>query len=246
MAFEDPKTRIGKTEQILCPRCNVYTRHTIHGTHEAFWNDEESDLSGGSTYDLMARNGCDTATLRETSWFSEAPGENAVTLWPPRGENSPHVRPTKEYECFPCSSPIEACYRETIAAFNQGLPILAGAGVRLIIEGICKDQGIIDGAILDPATGAVILARATGLPVRKDNLEGRINGMAEKGLVSVNQATILHEIRLLGNDAAHELYRPDDKILNSALDIIEHVISQLYEQPKHAKTLAARKRPKKT
>ena len=67
-----------------------------------------------------------------------------------------------------------------------------------MIEGVCNDRGIKDGNVTD----------ANGVTKRKNNLEGRINGLAEKGLISTQQAETLHQIRFLGNDAAHELDQP--------------------------------------
>ncbi|MEX0712559.1 MAG: DUF4145 domain-containing protein, partial [Pirellulales bacterium] len=73
----------------------------------------------------------------------------------------------------------------------------------------------------------------------------RINGLAEKGSISSQQAATLHQIRFLGNDAAHELYQPSARNVSMALDIVEHLLEQVYEQPAKAKALAARKRPSK-
>jgi hypothetical protein len=136
-------------------------------------------------------------------------------------------------------------YDETITAFNNGSFILAGAGVRLLIEGICNAEGVINGPVFDKVTGAPIIHKTTGSPVIRDNLEGKINGMVQRDLISKKQAHHLHEIRSLGNDAAHELHKPDSKIISMALDIVEHVIDQVYEQPHKAKVLSERKRPKK-
>jgi hypothetical protein len=221
------KERIGRVDDVECLRCRVSTKHTILATHVTRWSDDESDVSGGAHHDLMACNGCGSVTYRETSWFSEEPG-NAITLLPSRGGRLP-----RQYENLPYGSPLEAVYRQTITAYNQQLSTLAGAGVRLLIEGICKDQGIAGGNVTDKH----------GVTTRKNNLEGKINGMAEQGRIGTKQAEILHEIRFLGNDAAHELDQPSRSVLTSALDIAEHILAQVYQHPENAKTLAERKRP---
>ncbi len=130
-------------------------------------------------------------------------------------------------------NPLESVYRQTVTAFAQKLMTLAGAGVRLLIEGVCRDKGVTDGPVTDN-NGAVR---------RRDNLEGKIYGLLEKGLISKHQADSLQQIRFLGNDAAHELDIPAPDTVAAAIDIVEHVFDQVYELPAKAKRLAARTRP---
>jgi hypothetical protein len=229
---KEAKDRVGKTAEILCERCKVVTKHTIQGAYDTHWSDEESDVSGGAENDLLSCNGCDSVTYRCRSWFSEEDGWN-VTLMPPRG--GPATREPKDFDELPYGSPIESVYRQTITAYNSQLPTLTGAGVRLLIEGICKERGIKNGEVVKPTTKK---------KQRKNNLEGRINGMYEAGLISKNQADTLHEIRFLGNDAAHELDQPARDVQNTAINIVEHILDQVYEQPEQTKALKSRKRPK--
>jgi len=227
------ETRKGKVETIFCAACLRQTKHTLLKTYDTHWSDDEADMTGGATHDFLKCNGCESATLRITSWHSEAPGEPSVTFFPPRGTQEA-VRAPKSFEEITYGGPLDSVYRQTLSAFNQKLLTLAGGGVRLLIEGVCNDRGIKDGNVTD----------ANGVTKRKDNLEGRINGLAEKGLISTQQAETLHQIRFLGNDAAHELDQPSARNVGMALDIVEHLIEQVYEQPAKTKALASRKRPK--
>lgn len=230
---KDPRDRIGTVEKILCARCKVMTDHIIRDSYKTSWSDDEHDVDGGATHDFMACNGCQSATYRLTSWFSEEPG-NSVSYWPPRGEAQLSREP-RDFENIPYGSPLESVYRQTIAACNSQLSTLAGAGVRLLIEGICNEQGIKKGDVTDDE----------GVTKKQKNLEGKINGMVEHGLIGKKQADVLHEIRFLGNDAAHELDQPSRRVLSKAIDIVEHILAQVYEHPEDAKFLAGRKRPKK-
>lgn len=236
------ENRLGKVIEVLCAHCQRNTKHTINGTCETFFSDEERDVSAGGTHDLLMCNGCGQVTYRAETWFSEEDG-TSIVLYPPRG-NQTRERSPKDFN-LNFGSSLESVYRQTIAAFNSDLTTLAGAGVRLLIEGICKEQGVIEGPIFDKNTGAPILSKKTGAPVINDNLEGKINGMAEKHLISAIQAKHLHEIRFLGNDAAHELDQPSGKVVSLAIDIVEHILDQIYEQPGKAKALQARTRPTK-
>ena len=201
-------------------------------------------MSAGGTHDLLTCNGCSNVTYRAQTWFSEDPGEFPVTLYPPRG-NETTARKPKDFENLPRGGSLESVYRQTVSAFANDLTTLAGAGVRLLLEGICKEQGVAGGFIYDRTTGAQITSKKTSQPVISENLDGLINGMAERDLVSKAQAKHLHEIRFLGNDAAHKLDQPSRKVVALAIDIVEHILDQVYDQPEKAKEIAARKRPPK-
>jgi hypothetical protein len=235
----DRRDRTGSIEDIHCPSCNHPTAHTIVASYTTYWDHEEA-ICGRSTRDFLRCNGCSAGTYRIISWNSEEPG-CTTTHYPPRGG---HIRTPVSWHHVPWDGPLRKVYEQTINAFNYDLLTLTGAGVRLLIEGICIDQNVIDGPILD-AAGHQVINKKTNQPARTDRLEGKINGLAEKQLTSPQQRQHLHEIRFLGNDAAHHLDIPDVEIVNHAIDIVEHILDQVYEQPEKAKELAARKRPKK-
>lgn len=73
--------------------------------------------------------------------------------------------------------------------------------------------------------------------VRRDDLEGRISGLQEKGLLTHSSAQTLQEHRYLGNSAVHELARPCADELKLAIEIVEHVLEHLYELPEKAEEL---------
>ena len=129
---------------------------------------------------------------------------------------------------------VRQAYDQTITAFNGGLLTLAGAGVRLLIEGICKEKNVNDGPLFDANGIQRVDKRKNNRPMRGDNLEGKINGMVEQDFISKTQSEHLHQIRFLGNDAAHQLDVPDVDVVNDAIDIVEHLIGQVYEQPEKA------------
>jgi hypothetical protein len=236
------KDRVGRVEEIPCTRCGL-TRHTIRGTFQAYWEDTESGVCGGTTYDLLECNGCRRGTLRERTWFSEEPGEHEVTFWPPR-RSEPPLREPRNFQQLDYGSPVDAVYRQTITAFNNGLSTLAGAGIRLLIEGICRDQKILKGRVYTDQ-GKVVRDSATNKIILRENLEGKINGLLMKGLISKTQAKVLHQLRKLGNDAAHALDQPSLKLIEECIDAIEHLLVQVYDQPELLKKLITRKKPMK-
>lgn len=226
-----------RVEEIPCVRCGL-TRHTIRGTFRAYWEDKDNDLRAASTYDLLECNGCQHGTLRDTYWFSEDPGESSVTYWPPRRKDQP-LREPRNFDQLDYGGPVDSVYRQTITAFNNGLSTLAGAGVRLLIEGICLDQKILKGRIYTDR-GKLVRDKANNVLLR-NSLEGKINGLLMKGFISKNQAKLLHQLRKLGNDAAHALDQPPLTLIEGCIDVVEHLLIQVYDQPELLKKLISRR-----
>ncbi|MBJ7312299.1 DUF4145 domain-containing protein [Rugamonas sp. CCM 8940] len=112
---------------------------------------------------------------------------------------------------------------------------MCAAGLRALVEGICSEQGIVDGPVEFPAKGG-----GTQI-LRRTDLSGQIGGLHEKGLLTKSSADTLHEHRYLGNSAVHELARPPDEELKLAVEILEHTLDALYEMPEKAAQLRMRR-----
>ncbi len=95
---------------------------------------------------------------------------------------------------------------------NNEQPVLAGIGIRALVERICKDKQAPGG-----------------------NLVEKINDLVKLGVLTQDGATILHKIRTLGNDAAHEVKPHKPEQLRLALDVCEHLLQGVYLLPHHAK-----------
>jgi hypothetical protein len=235
--------RIGQTEQVPCAICKHETEHTIRDSYDTRWSDDEMQMDGGVTHEFLVCGGCKSGTYRTHHWCNQEPDQQYEKFYPARHKDEePPTHKLREFDCFGCSDPIHESYREVSEAINHNLPTLAAAGVRIVIERISKEQGIADGPLLKQ-DGTPRTDRS-GQPARGDNLEGRINGLAEYGKISRQQATALHEIRFLGNDAVHEMGHIAMGDVIHAVGIVEHIMAQVYEQPAKAKALAARKRTK--
>jgi hypothetical protein len=233
-------TFIGKmTMRIYCNQCLNVTNHTVEGTYKSRWDEEEVGVDAGATHELLKCCGCEQPTLRSQSWCSENQEGPTYSFHPPRKDCE--ERKPKQFSSIRFGTPLDSVYRQAVSAFSQQLLTLAGAGVRLVIEGVCKERQIRDGGLYDDK--GILRTTKAGKPLRSSKLEGKINALAELELISKTQAATLHQIRFLGNDSAHELYQPTLEELNVALDIVEHLLEQVYEQPTKSKLLALRKRP---
>jgi hypothetical protein len=121
-----------------------------------------------------------------------------------------------------------------IDCFNGELYTLCAGGLRAIIEGICNDRKIKDGPV------DIKLKDGTSKTVRKKTVEGKISGLFEKGILTRQNADILHEHRFLSNEALHELTQPSKDELTLAIQIIEHIFENIYELPNKVDDLRAR------
>jgi hypothetical protein len=120
--------------------------------------------------------------------------------------------PEDNVEVLP--NPIGQLYEELVNAFESESPILAGIGLRALVESVCIDQKI-----------------------QGKNLQVRIQGLHNKGLISAAELPILDKLRLIGNVSAHEIKSLLMQKLEIALGIINHVLISIYLLPKVNKKL---------
>ncbi|SEB69389.1 protein of unknown function [Maribacter dokdonensis] len=102
-------------------------------------------------------------------------------------------------------STIKIIYQETISAFKADSYILTAGGLRAIIEAICNH-----------------------LKIKNDNLEKRIDSLHKKGHLTLSESKRLHSIRFLGNDALHEMAKPKKEHLYLLLEIVNHLLANLF------------------
>jgi hypothetical protein len=95
--------------------------------------------------------------------------------------------------------------------------VLAGIGIRSIVEAVCTEK------------------TATG-----HNLQQRIDALVTLGLITRDGATILHSLRFMGNAAAHEVTAHTESELDTAFDVVEHLLTTVYVLPHAAARLPRR------
>ncbi|PYO51623.1 MAG: hypothetical protein DMD83_27285, partial [Candidatus Rokuibacteriota bacterium] len=85
-------------------------------------------------------------------------------------------------------------------------------GIRAIIEAVCRDRN------------------ASG-----EDLFEKINDLLAQGVLTKDGSDILHRLRVLGNNAAHEIKAHSATELTLAMDVAEHLLQAVYILPFHAK-----------
>ncbi|MFI8377466.1 DUF4145 domain-containing protein [Leeuwenhoekiella sp. NPDC079379] len=220
--------------RVLCSSCMNNTKHKIlksvieQGTEA--W-DSTHDFHWETDFEIIQCLGCETVSFRTHSINSEHDDHDGrsiptIRIYPQRSKETLVV---KNYMNVPFN--LQRIHRETIESYNYGNLTLCGAGVRALVEGICKENRITG--------GNVQLTRNDGSTstIRKTNLQGKINGLHENGKLTAENAEILHEHRFLGNEAVHELSTPSKDDLKLAIEIVENVFDTLYEIPNKGLTL---------
>ena len=208
----------GTSIKVDCAKCQRKSNQEIicdliEKGEEEYEDEEHSfSISWQDEYQIIKCKGCDSISFRHTNWFSEdyqddGPTERLYPKIPKRGIKS------KDLSNLPKN--IRRLYRETIDSFNNESLTLTAAGLRALVEGICAELGVTK----------------NGKSKTKDNLEGKIAGLSDKGFLTPGQADILHEHRFLGNVALHELTQPSSEELEIAIEIIEHTLKAVFEIP---------------
>lgn len=205
----------GKKIKVACQHCGADKNHVVLRSVEESGSEEmgpSMDFYWHTSFQLIQCQGCDAVSFRSLSSNSEDVDPRGDTveseeLYPSRTKGRTlledfHVLPTD----------LERIYRETVAALNGSQPVLAGIGIRAIIETVTKEKN------------------ATG----KDLFE-KINGLVGAGVLTKDGADILHKLRVLGNKSAHEVKAHSATELNLAMDVVEHLLQAVYILPFHAK-----------
>lgn len=116
---------------------------------------------------------------------------------------------------------LRKLYEEIEIAFEYEANLLAGIGLRMLVEAICLYQKI-EGA----------------------NLKIKIERLHTNGFISKNDVSILDKLREIGNVTAHEIKDFSNYKLKYALEIVNHVLKSIYILPTFQKKLTIKKTAK--
>ncbi len=242
MASKLDEKRIGTEARIYCIGCHGVRPHMVRAAYShTDYHEEDDGIWLRSEYDTLECNGCYRITLRTTTYFSEDfDSTGNVNLLPPRSE---FTRDPKQFANLP--ERLRRMYLETIDTFNSGMYTLCAAGLRALVDGMCAALKVKSGMVpkRNSQTGEVIKDAAGNVELRKDkNLEGKIEGLAEQGHLTKLHAKAMHQFRFLGNVAVHELQTPTVGNLQTAINIIEHTLTQVFDLAKDAPNITRKSR----
>lgn len=215
----------GKEIQLSCKECQKETFHEIlvsvkqSGSvgesaqlSEQFWED----------YRIAQCKGCkEISFLKEWRFtaYTDIDGtlQNNQEIYPSRSAGL--KRRIENLLILP--KQVRDIYQETFVALSNQQPVLVGVGIRALIESVCKERNAGE---------------------KHDNLEKKINKLVEQDVLTEKGAEILHELRFLGNEAAHEVEAYDEQTLSTAMNIAENLLETVYQMPEFLERLRNRKK----
>lgn len=191
-----------------CQKCLQKTNHNSLFKKE-IGSKPNDDFGWSKSFEVIECSGCETIQFREIYGDEDMVYSND-------GEEGEHYN---EEICYPLSIEnhtalkklhwlpykIKTIYLETLEAIKVKSYILAGVGFRAIIEAICIDKDI-----------------------KGKNLQNKIDNLLKEKLITQRESNRLHSIRFLGNDSIHEMLSPEPKKLFVVLDLVEHLLNNLY------------------
>lgn len=207
-----------EVHQIACSRCSGKTSHQVKASYDQNTDYEHRHgvVSFHSAYQIVQCQGCSTISFREASsnseeWDMDDDGEVfspvSESLYPSRAEG---VKGLGDDTIW-LPSTVSLIYAETIQAIASSFPVLAGIGLRSLVELVCKERAAVG----------------------KD-LYHKIDGLVDAKVLTPAGAAVLHRIRTLGNSAAHEAKPHTPTQLALALSIVDHLLLEVYVLPKKA------------
>lgn len=206
-----------------CNGCERETNHEVLYTHHS--PSELHEEMEGEANKMIICLGCESVSFLvvhlDSYMEKQEEGRDPVLLtfqYPPakyRFDSFPMLQ-DEEQEYLPRM--LYELYPEIISAFENDSAVLAGIGLRTLVEAICIQENI---------TGR--------------NLETKIRNLQVSGYISVNELPTLDILRKIGNVSAHKIASIPLEDLSYALDIVNHVLKSIYVLPKHNKKLSRRK-----
>lgn len=194
-----------------CNCCKNATSHTILARIDTSDESTDGDIRVWSSYLTVVCDGCKTVSFcvedSDSESYDYRDGHEVLdvrrTQFPNQVTGRPELTGAEHLPNGVCH-----IYRETLTAIGCHQRVLAGIGVRAIVEAVCKDR------------------RASGT-----NLETRINELVALGLITNAGAEILHGLRFMGNAAAHEVKTHTTDELLTAITVVENLLQNVYILP---------------
>ena len=211
----------GEEHSLPCVKCTGKTSHKVLASVDVRGEEGDSSYSFSWAADnqIVQCQGCKTVSFRKASSNSEGyyPVDHDgnyecdvdESLYPQRLEGIKGLGDDTHY--LPVN--VRRIYDETLMALSNQAPVLAGIGLRALLETVCKEKNAVGGDLLK-----------------------KIDSLVGTGVLTPASAAILHKIRTLGNAAAHEVKPHSDKQLGLAMDIVQHLLKDVYILPKQVES----------
>lgn len=209
-----------RIEWLDCESCSRKTKHsTLHYEDNSFYTDDY-EQEATESWSIVRCEGCESTSFLATAERAGVEDDEYVTftdkvLYPRRVVGRPPLRDTKHVPIE-----IQCMYYQTREALCNDMNVLAGIGIRALVEVVCKQKNAPGG-----------------------NLQQRIDGLVQTGDLTSAGAAILHNLRTMGNEAAHEVKAHSSEDLATAFEVVEHLLTGIYILPAKAANLPKQQIP---
>ncbi|WP_064596102.1 DUF4145 domain-containing protein [Pseudomonas sp. DR 5-09] len=207
----------GEKLKIICGECRIAQKHVVLTSLEDCI--DEDNFGSVKSYQIVQCQNCDSLCFRseyadsESHAYDPETGEDfewtQVDIFPHRTAGRFKIK-----DSFLLPIGVRQAYDELIDAMNAGQRILAGLGIRVVVESICVD-----------------------LNAEGDSLYKKINDLSLKKAITQVDASILHKLRSLGNASAHEAKPSSAEQLDLAMNVVEHLLLGTYIHPRLAQSV---------
>lgn len=201
-----------------CAKCKNETAHLCLTEVDVADESLCGNVQGWWQYYIVQCGGCKQVSFCEEKqmsedWDHDREGNmvlnNTQSVYPSRIAGRPLM---EDLHRLPFG--VGRIYGETHTAIANNQAILTGIGLRTIVEAVCVDK-----------------------KTKATKLYKQIDELITLGILTAEGAETLHQIRLLGNESAHEAKANTSKELFAAFEVVEHLLRSAYVIPEKAKEL---------
>ena len=132
----------GDIIKLSCQKCQCETNHKVLSSYSATYSDEENDIQAKTDYLVVSCCGCESISMATISSSSEDIDYNNDGSWEYVNNVKQYPEPKIGYDKlryeYNIPEYIRNIYKQTCNSIANRDYILAGIGLRTIIEAICK------------------------------------------------------------------------------------------------------------
>lgn len=210
---------------IPCLQCHIETSHKVLLSADLSSTYLPDNIDYWTQYQIVQCLGCKSISFRKNS------GNTGDCDYIEDPDGSWNIIYSEDEEIYPSRiagrgiinkswllpQSVLKIYMETHSALSNKLPILTSIGIRTLIEAICQEKN-----------------------AHGNNLKEKINSLVKLGTLTQADSEILHTMRDLGNESAHNIKPQSDENLRIALDVVENLLQSVYILPKIARDLKSK------
>lgn len=213
---------MGKRIKTRCEECRNNTNQDVIFATRVLRDEEyitrQTSVKSYEEYMVVQCLGCNTISfllrLSGKNFIDEELGRNYLDINFPEREYDNEIPLLNFHDQRKLPRQLIKLYEEVEIAFENDANMLAGIGLRMLIEAACLEQHI-----------------------QGSNLKIKIERLHDAGLISKNEIAILDKLREIGNMSAHEIKSFSIYKLKHALEVINHILKSIYILPKISKKI---------